>query len=176
MKYIIIFFAYLSPLIVFSQSTAPHFEKHAIGKSGAYVYLPGIAEEPTFEYSPDSSKVYTISSSFNDYRFEVIFIQLSEAASSDDLVSPLLEAYLDYLKSSLNVVSSTGYGKGWALNTHSSAIGIKDYWKDKDKFERVVTGWADKKYIAVLVITGTASYPDVTVADVFFKGIRFPGD
>ena len=176
MRHIIIFFISIAPLFATSQSTAPHFEKKAIGKSGAYAYLPGQVEDVDLSYSPDSSKVYTIGSTIKDYRFDVIFVALSTPAQSDEDVSPLLEAYMDYLKGALEVTSSAGYGKGRTLSTHPAAKGMIDYWKDKDKNEMTVTGWADKKYIAVLVITGPEQYPQVSVADVFFKGFRFPGD
>jgi hypothetical protein len=164
------------PWFGYTQTTVPHFEKTAVGKSGAYAYMPAKAGEATEEYSPDSSKVYTLNCSLDKYNFDVIFVKLREPVSGNADIETLLVAYLDYLKEALQVTKATGYGKGHTLDTHTTATGIIDYWSDAENNEMSVTGWADGNYIAVLLITGSAQYPNTSVSQVFFKGIRFPGD
>ncbi len=150
------------------------FQKVAIGNSGAYAYMPGPCDPAVLEKSPDSSLVYTMNTVVDNFVFDVVLVKLNVYVAPQE-VEPLLESYLDFLKTPLEIVSAAGYGKGHTLTTHPAAKGILDYWKDKDGNEVKVMGWADTQYIAVMIITGKTT-PNLGVSDVFMKGIRFPGD
>ncbi len=88
----------------------------------------------------------------------------------------MLIEYIDYLKTVLETRECVGYGKGRTLSTHKGSVGVIDYCEDRDNSEVQIAGWADKKYMAVLIITGEHQDPNSSVSDIFFKGIRFPGD
>ncbi len=173
------FFTVLFVLAIgtFSQAQkAPKFEKTPIGNSGAYVYMPAKGEPAELTYSEDKSKVYTMNVEFDDYLYDVVFVELAEPLESETIAEGMLIEYIDYLKTVLETKECAGYGKGRTLSTHNGARGVIDYCKDSDNYELQITGWADKKYLAVLIITGEHQYPNPSVSDIFFKGIRFPGD
>ncbi|MFN8285232.1 MAG: hypothetical protein U0V74_00690 [Chitinophagales bacterium] len=161
---------------VLNAQQTPRFTKMPIGNSGAYAYMPAKGDPAEFSYSQDSSKVFTMNASFDDYLYDVIYIEFAQAFETDEQVDAVLVSYLDYLKTVLKTTSCAGYGKGHILSTHKQAQGVKDYCKDDEGSELQLMGWADKHYLAVLVITGDKQYPNQSVVDMFLNGIRFPGD
>jgi hypothetical protein len=177
MKYIqLAFLATFLTTSVFCQNSVvpvPTFYKSDIG-GGFRCYMPDETEK-TVSYSDDSSLVYTASTISGEYHFEVIAVALADQLKDDER-EPLVEVYLDFLKTQFEVNNADGYKWGYSLTSHAPAIGCVDYWKDKEGSYYVVMSWVDKKYMVVMFIWGPALYPHYNVKDVFFKSIRFPGD
>lgn len=163
----------------FSQNSL-RFTKYDVGTSGCKLYLPDTPDPVDLSYSPDSSKVYTIealdSTTNAYYHFGAIVVDLKGGALADDEKEDMIISYMDYLKTAFNIESSAGYGKGHTLTTHETAKGVLDYWVDKDGDHWKVMGWAAEQYIIVQFVYGPRDYPNTNVLDIFFKGIRFPGD
>jgi hypothetical protein len=176
MKHLFFISLLLAATIAFSQ-TAPRFKKYDVSDSKFSLYLPAIPGAVSLEYSPDSAKVYTLDALDSTYGayFHFGAIVVEDLATGDNK-EDLLISYMDYLKTSFNIVSAAGYGKGHTLTTHPSAMGVLDYWEDKDGDQWKVKGWIDSKSIVFMFIYGSKEYPNYNVAEIFFNGIRFPGD
>ncbi len=148
-------------------------KKYNIGKSGCaagFYCNPGNFE---MTYSPDSSKVYTGECKLGGLTYDVICVQMKEQIKELTYAEGVLVQYLDYLKSSIQVTTATGYGKGHKLKGNEKATGITDYWKDKDNNNIKVKGWTDGTYIAVLLVVSDKEIAD-TKSKVFLDGIVFP--
>lgn len=171
------FFLFLLPLSVLSQTT-PKFSKYNIGESGFKIYLPAKPDPATMQYSPDSSKLYTIecidSSTKNHFHFGAIVVDLNKEIGAVN--EELTLAYLDYLKNSIRIHSTAGYGKGQTLTTHITAQGIMDYWKDETGNQWQIVAWYAEHYIVVQFVYGTEETLNVGQWELFKNGIRFPGD
>ncbi|MCX6181515.1 MAG: hypothetical protein NT150_06280 [Bacteroidetes bacterium] len=139
--------------------------------------MPAEPDPVDLSYSPDSARVYTIealdSSTGMYFHFGAIVVEDVDLGDSKE---EMVIAYMDYLKTAFNVKTAAGYGKGHTLSTHASAVGVLDYWEDADGDQWKVKGWADSKSIVVMFVYGPKEYPNLNVTDIFFNGIRFPGD
>lgn len=162
-----------------AQTTAPKFARYNISDSGCKIFLPAKPDPVTMDYSPDTSKVYTIECLDSTYKsffhFGSIVVDLKDTLK-DGEVEDMLIAYLDYLKTAFNITEAAGYGKGHTLSTHPSAKGVIDFWKDKDGDEWSIKAWGDRHILFVMFIYGPKEYPNYNVKEVFFNGARFPGD
>jgi len=167
----------LLPLSVFSKGS-PKMTKYDVGKSGIKIYLPATPDSVTTEFSPDSSMVYTIecvdSSKETLIHFGAIVVDLNKATGVAN--EELTITYLDYLKKSLSVISSAGYGTGHTLSTHHSAKGIIDFWKDETEDEWQIVAWYAESFIVVQFAYGEKGLDNPSQWEVFKNGIRFPGD
>lgn len=105
--------------------------------------------------------------------YGVICVKLKVATSSLDEAEQLLTSYLDYLKSSFEILKSVGYGKGLTLNNDSNTRGMQDYWEDKDKNNWKVKGWTNGKYIGVLYAYSPKELNEQRI-NLFLDGFRFP--
>lgn len=165
------------PLGLFSQRS-PRIAKYEVGKSGFHIYLPAKPDPVSTEYSPDSSRIYTIecadTTTINYHHFGAIVVDLNQAIGK--ATEELTIAYLDYLKSTFSITSATGYGKGHELSTHPSAKGIIDHWKDESGDEWQVVAWYAEQYIVVQFVYGSEELKNPNQWELFKKGIRFPGD
>jgi hypothetical protein len=164
---------------VLNAQKAPRFVKTDIADSGAKLYLPGTPDPVNISYSQDSSKVYTIetidSTTGSYYHFGSIVAQLNGVDLQGQEEEMLIQ-YMDYLQTALAIESTAGYGKGHTLDTHPSAKGVLDYWRDEADDHWIVKGWAAESTIFVMFIYGPSDYPNQNVVDIFFKGARFAGD
>ncbi|MBK8345887.1 MAG: hypothetical protein IPL12_22940 [Bacteroidetes bacterium] len=52
-------------------------------------------------------------------------------------------------------------------------VGVIDYWEDAESTKYSIAGWINSKYLIVLLIYGPESYPNYSVAELYFKGVRF---
>lgn len=158
---------------------APRFNKVDVGDSGCKVYIPGKPDPVKLEYSPDSSKVYTIETLDSTYgayfHMGAIVVRLKDVDLKDQ-GEEMLISYLDYLKEAFKIKKAIGYGKGHTLSTHPTAKGVIDYWEDADGDQWAVKGWAAESTIFVMFIYGPKEFPNNNVKNVFFDGARFPGD
>lgn len=154
-------------------SNAQALKKYNIGKSGCAAYLacnPG-----TFElaHSPDSSKVFTGECKAGDVTYDIICVQMKEQIKLITDAEAVLEQYLDYLKSSFQISTAVGYGKGHKLKGNENTRGITDTWKDKEGNNIKIKGWTNGKYIAVFIMISEKEIPDAK-AKPFLDGIVFP--
>ncbi len=156
-------------------SKVPRLSKTAISNSGCYAYLPKGSSEITFEttYSPDSAKVFTGEVVDGNHHFAIIVVKLTQKLTSLEEKENLLTNYLDHLRTSFEVVQSAGYGKGHHLESAPSAIGMIDYWDDKEHNKWAIKGWADNNIIAVLMLYGPVEYPIFNIQQMFLDGFRF---
>lgn len=175
MKYVF-FFSFVFVMLAFSPG---RFAKYDVGDSGCKLYLPTAPQPVTMSYSEDSSRVYTIECEDtlqgNTFHYGAIVVRLNNMDITGIEVE-LLISYLDYLKVSLSIKNSAGYGKGHTLSTHPSAKGIVDYWEDETGDEWKVMGWIAEQTLVVQFIYGPVEFPNYNISEMFFKGFRFPGD
>ncbi|HMK26164.1 MAG TPA: hypothetical protein VK483_09050 [Chitinophagaceae bacterium] len=160
-----------SLFILFSH--AQSFKKVPIGNSGCSVYT---FCEFKFEkqYSEDSSVIYVGECVNDNVNYGVICVKLLQPADDPDRAEESMIGYLDYLKTSFNIVKSAGYGKGHRLSGYQNTRGVIDYWEDTDKNNWKIKAWTDGKFIAVLY-GYSAKELNETKVNVFLEGFRFPG-
>ncbi len=154
-------------------AAAQTLKKYPIDKSGCSAYLycnPGSFD---FSLSPDSSKVYAGECKAGDVTYDVICVKMKEQIREITDAEGVLVQYLDYLKSSFQIVNATGYGKGHRLKGKENTRGIVDNWKDKDDNNIKVKGWTDGNYIAVNIIISPKEIQE-SHASAFLDGIVFP--
>lgn len=169
-------FLLLINLAVFSQKV-PRFQKYDVLDSEFKLYMPSSPSDSQLAYSQDSSRVYTIecidSTAGKIFHFGAIIVcDLQISGSEEDITI----SYLDFLKQDLKIQESAGYGKGHTLATHTTTFGVIDFWKDSEGNEWKIKAFADPKSIVVMYVYGPVEYPVYNITEIFFSGIRFPGD
>jgi hypothetical protein len=167
----------LATFIALLNTGAQSLKKYAIGTSGCSVYL--FCEPGNFgsSYSEDSAIVYTgdcKTADSSDYGF--ICVQLKQTTADMQVAEELLVAYLDYLKTALNITAAAGYGKGHILNGNVNTRGIIDYWTDKTGDEWKMKAWTDGRFIAVLYVYASGTLKETEKMNVFLDGFRFPAN
>ena len=170
MRYLFFLFCFL--LIVIG-SYGQSFKKYSIGASGCSAYFFCNPDKFDLNKSPDSSEVYTGECTSDGITFGVICVKLKDKVGDMEASESMLTAYLDYLKSTLNITKSAGYGKGHRLRNREDTRGIIDYWEDKDKAYWKVKGWTDGKFIAVLYVTSAKELPESKI-NTFLDGLVLP--
>ncbi len=171
-----IFFSSLSIAQSAENFKAPRLTKTAISNSGCYAYLPDDGTQKTFEssLSEDSSFVFTGDFESGDYHFAVIVVKLKDQVlTTNEDKETMMIAYLDFLKTAFDIQSAVGYGKGHTMNENPKALGIIDYWEDKEKSQWAIKAWADEKTMAVMMLYGAKTYPNFNVQTLFLNGFRF---
>ena len=164
-------------IIAVSGLHAQSLKKYQVGNSGCSAYFfcnPGAF---ALEKSPDSSYVYTAECVGADsLNYGIICLKFSASATTSDLqtAEDVLISYLDYLKTSLNIVSAAGYGKGHRLKNREDTRGVIDYWKDKDGYKWKIKGWTNGKNLAVLYVYSKGDLPETRV-NIFLDGLVLPG-
>ncbi len=170
--------AFLSLLLAFSLSTQaqefPRLTKFALAESGFEAYLPAYTDNLELSYSEDNSKVWSGDVTSGDLNFGVILVEFAEPLEEDaEMQVALLESYLDYLQSQLDIAESAGYGRGHTLEDYPGVSGLLDFWMDSEGYNWQIKGWVSQKYLAVLLI-GSFEEINVNGANMFLNGIRFP--
>jgi hypothetical protein len=156
--------------ISYSQS----LKKYAIGNSGCSAYFvcnPGKFDEAK---SPDSSEVYTGECTTDDVSYGIICVKLKEQIADMEASEGVLISYLDYLKTSLNIASAAGYGKGHRLKNKENTRGVVDYWKDKDDENWKIKGWTDGKFVCCMYVYSKKELNE-TRTNVFLDGLVLKG-
>ena len=155
---------------------AQSLKKYDIGTTGCKLYMLCDPGKFDLSYSQDSSKVYTAECKANDaLNYGVICVELKEALPANGESEDMLISYMDYLKTGFNISSSAGYGKGHTMKNYEEAIGVMDYWKDKDNNEWKVKGWTDGKFISVLYVYSNGKLDETPKVNLFLDGFRFKG-
>ena len=170
MRYSFILFCFL---LIVSGSKGQSFKKYPIGASGCYAYFFCNPDKFDLSKSPDSSEVYTGECSNDGITYGVICVKLKDKVGELDASELMLISYLDYLKGTLNITKSAGYGKGHRLKGREATRGVIDYWEDKDKANWKVKGWTDGKFIAVMYATSAKELPE-TKSNTFLDGLVLP--
>lgn len=157
-----------------AQEPVPRFKKYPVMETGCSYYLPD-STEFELSFSEDGSKVITGELLFGEFHFSTItveFVKGMELAKED--MPALIESYLNYLMSTLDIVQSAGIGWGHTLDSNPKAIGAIDYWVDSEGTQFAVKVWCDNNYMAVLFLYGDKEYPYYTAQQLFLDGFRFP--
>jgi hypothetical protein len=126
-----------------------------------------------FDYSEDSSKVYTGECISSEVNYGVICIKLLVPVTDLGKAEELMTSYLDFLKADFHVKDSAGYGRGHFLNKNEQTRGIIDYWKDTEEQNWKIKAWTDGKFIGVLYAHSKKELPESKV-NVFLEGFRLP--
>ncbi len=126
--------------------------------------------------SVDSAEVYTAECVKDSLGFGVVFVKLTESAITTDFDAAinLTISYLDYLKSNMSIVASTGYGKGHTLRNNENIRGVVDYWEDQENNNWKIKAWTDKTFICVLYAYSQKELPEQRI-DAFLNGLSVPG-
>jgi len=153
-------------------STAQTPKKVAVSNSGCsiYTYCPTKFD---FDYSEDSSGVYTGECINAEVTYGIICIKLLKPINDLAAAEEIMISYLDFLKADFHVKTSTGYGKGLMLNNDPNTRGVIDYWKDTELQNWKIKGWTDGKFIGVLYAYSKKELPEAKV-NVFLDGFRLP--
>ena len=149
-------------------------KKYPIGNSGCSAYFYCNPGDFNLSYSDDSSKVYTAECEKDSTSYGVICVKLAQPVLDIASAENLLIQYLDFLKTSLKITSSAGYGKGHRLRGKENIHGVIDYWKDSENSKWKVKGWTEGKYIVVLY-TYTKKDLSEEKTNVFLDGILMEG-
>ena len=155
-------------LASYSQS----LKKYAIGKSGcsAYMYC---SPKFDFDYSQDSSEVYTGECINAEVTYGIICIKLLQPIDDMDDAEEMMISYLDFLKADFHVKSAVGYGKMHTLNKNENTRGAVDYWKDTEEQNWKVKAWTDGKFIGVLYAFSKKELPEPKI-NVFLDSFKLP--
>ncbi len=159
--------------LISDYSFGQSLKKYTIGASGCSAYFfcnPGNFE---LNKSPDSSDVFTGECTNENVVFGVICVKLKDKVSDLANSESMLISYLDYLKGTLNITKSAGYGKGHKLKGREDTRGVIDYWEDKDKANWKVKGWTDGKFIAIMYCYSTKELPETKI-NIFLDGLVLP--
>ena len=163
-------------ILIVQFSFGQSLKRYPVGSSGCSIYT--FCDPGTFDisYSDDSSTVYTGECDTPDsLTYGVICVKLKQPANAGQEAEDLMIAYLDYLKTAFNIVSSAGYGKGHTMERKTDARGVIDYWKDDKKDEWKIKSWTDGKIIAVMYVYANGNLDETKKINVFLNGFRFPG-
>lgn len=148
-------------------------KKYAISNSGCWAYYFCNPGDFTLDKSPDSSSVYTAECTNDNVAYGTICVKLKDKVNDLQAAEDVLVAYLDYLKTSMNITKAAGYGKGHRLKNKDNTRGVLDYWEDKDMNNWKVKGWTDGKYVAVMYVYSKSDIPE-SKANVFLDGLVLP--
>ncbi len=154
---------------------APRFSKTAIGACGCSIYAPPFLVVAESTRSEDRSEVWTAETQVDGWVYGVIAVKFETpftgAAPAD--LEGLLVGYLDFLKGQLGIVAGAGVGRGHSHSENAKALGVIDYWTDKDGDQWAVKGWIDEGRLAVLFIAGKGEYPWLNAQQLYLDGFRF---
>ncbi len=157
----------------------PRLERTSIPGCGCAFYAPSGITIDAPVTSEDGSLVWTVDSDLGGgFHAGVIAVKFKErlADGPPEERGALLESYLEFLKGQLNVSEAAGVGRGHTLDSEPSAVGVIDFWKDKDGDEWAINGWVNQDRLAVMFVYGPRSYDIITWKEMFFNGFRFADD
>lgn len=150
----------------------PRLRKQPITGCGVSIYAPDGFKVEDAEKSPDGSDVITAEAEVGAHTFGVICVRFKDEMSAEDDLEAVLTGYLDYLKESLEITQSAGYGKGHRIDAVPAARGMIDFWEDEDGDEWKVKGWVTPKHLVFLSVYGEGEYPLPNVREMFLDGFR----
>ncbi|MBK6935621.1 MAG: hypothetical protein IPH18_01095 [Chitinophagaceae bacterium] len=165
--YLLIFF-----LMLLTSLNAQTLKKYAISNSGCSYYSYCEAKWE-LSYSQDSSRVFTGECLNDGFYYSVICVKLAEAVSDLSAAELMMISYLDYLKTSFEITSAAGYGKGHRLQNNENTRGVLDYWSDKVKNNWKVKGWTNGKFIGIMMVYSQKELPETKI-NVFLDSFRLP--
>ena len=161
-------------MLLVSGSHGQSLKKYSVGNSGCSAYFYCDPGKFDLAKSPDSSEVYTAECTNDGVSYGIICVKLKEQITDMDAGEGVLISYLDYLKTSLNITSAAGYGKGHRLKNNENTRGVIDYWKDKDNENWKIKGWTDGKFICCMYVY-SAKELNETKTNVFLDGLVLKG-
>lgn len=152
-------------------------KKYDIGNSGCKAYFYSDPGTATFEYTPDSSQVYTMECITDQIHYGLICVKYISSITPVKEKEDLMIQYLDYLKEQFKIKESAGYGKGNTMDNYASATGVIDFWKDDTGAEWKIKSWTDGYYIGFMYVYADGSLDNANISklNVFLNGFRFPG-
>jgi hypothetical protein len=103
----------------------------------------------------------------------VHIVQLREGAPDEDIFERLTQ-YLDYIKSTQNIISSSGYKKSNNLLKGKFSNSLAENWTDHSGQEFAVMGWAKGRTMAVLYVHCQDGIPAQAGASSFLNSFQFP--
>lgn len=158
----------------FAQTAFPKFWLSTIGSSGCRFYSPVEGMMFNMNISEDGSDVWTAYAETDGFYFEVICVRMAKhIEGNEDMIQMHIETYLDYLQDQYHIVSTRGYRSGHRMETNPMAIGVTDQWIDDRNFGYHVKAWADKRMMAVMMVSSLKT-PNPNAVQVFLNGFRFP--
>ncbi|MBS1920678.1 MAG: hypothetical protein JST17_10535 [Bacteroidetes bacterium] len=166
--------AFLLCACFYLEAQSQSLKKYEINNSGCAVYMYCTPEQFKEAYSDDSSKVYTAECNRDEFYYGVICVRLLTPSENLGEAEDMLISYLDYLKTSFDIKSAVGYGRGNHLNNREDTRGVVDYWKDDLNNNWKIKAWTNGKFIGVLYVYSAKELPETKV-DVFLNSFRFPG-
>ena len=164
----------LGLLLFAEESKGQPLKKYQISNTGASIYMYCDPKKFDFDYSTDSSSVYTGQCQLAEVQYGIILIKLLQPIDDLKDVEEVMVSYLDFLKADFHVKRAAGYGKGHQLNKDPNTRGILDYWTDTEEQNWKVKAWTDGKMIGVLFAYSKKDLPEEKVNN-FLEGLRFPG-
>lgn len=168
----ILLVAFLLPLSSFSQS----WERFEIDLSGCSALFPS-EPEWTFEYSEDSSFIWSGEVFENDIYFGVICIEFSEPFPDDydeyDLIL-VAEDYFEFLKETFSITYSGGNTYITWIDSETGATGVSDYWVDSEGDHWGVRCWIDRYNLVVMYMYCSTDVSFISYSDFFFNSFQFP--
>lgn len=151
---------------------AQSLKKYPIGNSGcnfySYCTIPF-----TESKSADSSRIWSGECVKDELHYGVICVKLLNPVAELPAAEDLLISYADYLKSSFQITSTMGYGRGHLLQQQENTRGIIDYWNDAEKNNWKIKAWTDGKFIGFLFVYSLKELPEQKI-NVFLDGFRLP--
>jgi len=154
--------------------SVPRFVRTNLGDLGVSAYLP--RGFPSFEASKseDGSEMRVGELVDGGFVFSCIAVRFKDPMEgTGDQLEELLISYLNHLQTVFEVVDSTGYGRGYTLESDPAARGVLDYWQDSEERDIAVMGWITPTHIIVLTIGGKGEYPHFNAQQMYLRGARF---
>lgn len=158
----------------YSQSLI-QFKNYAIENTGLTVNFPYEPKKWKASYSEDSTVIYTNSLIFEEKIFSVFALSLIKKLHLNE-VEGILEYYIETLKQDYKITQTLGNTTGIKLKQHPAAIGVEEFWQDRFKRKYWVKGWADTKYMGILLIISPNELPSKEFESLFLNAFYFPGD
>jgi hypothetical protein len=152
-------------------------KKYSIANSGCQVSLPATPQDVAVALDVDSNKIYTVQSvsiiGKQECYYSVHILQLRDGAPDEDIFDRLTQ-YMDYIKSTQNIVSSSGYKKGNNLLKGKLSSSLAENWTDHSGQQFAVMGWAKGRTMAVLYVYSQDGIPAQAGAPNFLNSFQFP--
>ncbi|MCU0334528.1 MAG: hypothetical protein MUF62_05690 [Chitinophagaceae bacterium] len=158
-----------------------NWQRYKLGNSGCSVNLPERPADTDFSLDIDSNKVYNTKAELvlggQRYYFSVTAMLMREELAPEDSEAAFdqLSSYMDYIKSTQNIIDETSYKKINNLARGKLAKGQTATWTDQQGQTYHVMGWINGRTVAVLYVFGEKPYPNQPQLNMsFFNSFQFP--
>ena len=182
-RYVFVLLLLVPCFLSFKEGQAQHnisqpvFKRYWLANSGCAVSFPADPDPVVQGLDVDSNAVLNTSArtvwNGSDYLFSVSVIQLREEADIEDLENKLT-SFMDYIKSTLNVVEADGYKKANGLMQGKLAKGYNDKWRDHADNEFAVASWMKGRTMVLMYVMSTGNLEDKLKVNTFFNSFVFP--